>query len=131
MRKNDICLKGKCGSCRHYKQIDDTCNGECLKNPYSEDVFHDPKHPHWIVPRSRKGCPLYFAKKRGGGVVTNFERIKAMSVEEMAKFLAIESVRPAASFFQEKNEFEEFFNRVFSARKEWLEREVIEKGCGE
>lgn len=55
--------------------------------------------------------------------MTNFERIKAMSVEEMAAFLAIESVRPAESFFQEKNEFEGILNRVFTARKEWLESE--------
>ena len=75
----DIDLANKCGSCDHFKQIENTATGECLKNPYNESVVHDPKHPHWIVQRSRIKCPLYNAKPQ-----TNADRIRAMSDEELA-----------------------------------------------
>lgn len=66
----DIDLTNKCGSCCHFKPIEDTANGECLQNPYNDSVVHDPKHPHWIVQRSRIKCPLYNAKPQ-----TNAERM--------------------------------------------------------
>lgn len=79
----DIDLTNKCGSCHHFKPIEDTATGECLQNPYNDTVVHDPKHPHWIVQRSRIKCPLYNAKP-----TTNADRIRAMSDEELAVFLA-------------------------------------------
>ncbi len=81
MLKN-IDLSNKCGSCCHFKPIEDTATGECLQNPYNDSVVHDPKHPHWIVQRSRIKCPLYNAKPQ-----TNADRIRAMSDEELADFL--------------------------------------------
>ena len=78
----DIDLTNKCGSCCHFKQIEDTATGECLQNPYNDIVVHDPKHPHWIVQRSRIKCPLYNAKPH-----TNADRIRAMSDEELADML--------------------------------------------
>ena len=78
----DIDLTNKCGSCDHFKPIEDTATGECLQNPYNDTVVHDPKHPHWIVQRSRIKCPLYNAKPR-----TNADRVRAMSDEELASFL--------------------------------------------
>ena len=78
----DIDLTNKCGSCCHFKPIEDTATGECLQNPYNDTVVHDPKHPHWIVQRSRLKCPLYNAKPQ-----TNADRIRAMSDEELAKHL--------------------------------------------
>lgn len=57
-----INLENKCGSCDHFRQMGDTAQGECLQNPYGETVVHDPKHPHWIVQRSRIKCRLYNAK---------------------------------------------------------------------
>ena len=65
MADREICLKDKCGSCKHFKEIAGTCNGDCLKNPYSEDVVHDPKHPYWIVPRSRVRCRFYEERRDG------------------------------------------------------------------
>jgi hypothetical protein len=78
----DIDLTNKCGSCCHFKPIEDTATGECLQNPYNDSVVHDPKHPHWIVPRSRIKCPLYNAKPQ-----TNADRIRAMSDDDMARIL--------------------------------------------
>ena len=78
----EIDLTNKCGSCCHFKPIEDTATGECLQNPYNDSVVHDPKHPHWIVQRSRIKCPLYNAKSQ-----TNADRIRAMSDEELAKWL--------------------------------------------
>lgn len=78
----DIDLTNKCGSCDHFKQIADTATGECLQNPYNDTVVHDPKHPHWVVQRSRIKCPLYNAKP-----TTNADRIRAMSDEELAELL--------------------------------------------
>ena len=78
MLKN-IDLTNKCGSCCHFKPIEDTATGECLQNPYNDSVVHDPKHPHWIVQRSRIKCPLYNAKPQ-----TKADRIRAMSDEELA-----------------------------------------------
>ena len=78
----DIDLTNKCGSCCHFKTIEDTATGECLQNPYNDTVVHDPKHPHWIVQRSRSKCPLYNAKPQ-----TNADRIRAMSDEELQFFL--------------------------------------------
>ena len=77
-----IDLTGKCGSCCHFKPIEDTATGECLQNPYNDSIVHDPKHPHWIVQRSRIKCPLYNAKPQ-----TNADRIRAMSDEELAKWI--------------------------------------------
>ena len=77
-----IDLTNKCGSCDHFKPIEDTATGECLQNPYNDTVVHDPKHPHLIVPRSRIKCPLYNAKPQ-----TNADRIRAMSDEELAEFI--------------------------------------------
>ncbi len=79
----DIDLTNKCGSCCHFKPIEDTTTGECLQNPYDDSVVHDPKHPHWIVQRSRIKCRLYNAKPQ-----TNADRIRAMSDEELADWLA-------------------------------------------
>ena len=76
----DIDLKNKCGSCEHFKPMGDMANGECLQNPYDDTVVHDPKHPHWIVQRSRIKCPLYNVNPK-----TNADRIRAMSDEELAK----------------------------------------------
>jgi hypothetical protein len=81
MLKN-IDLANKCGSCDHFKPIENTATGECLQNPYNDSVVHDPKHPHWIVQRSRIKCPLYNAKTK-----TNADRIRAMSDEELAEFI--------------------------------------------
>lgn len=81
MLKN-IDLTNKCGSCCHFKPIEDTATGECLQSPYNDTVVHDPKHPHWIVQRSRIKCTLYNAKLQ-----TNADRIRAMSDEELAEFL--------------------------------------------
>ena len=78
----DIDLTNKCGSCCHFKPIEDTATGECLQNPYNDSVVHDPKHPHWIVQRSRIKCPLYNAKPQ-----TNADRIRWMSDEELADLL--------------------------------------------
>ena len=58
--------------------------------------------------------------------MTNYDRIRNMSVEEMAKFLAIESVRPIVHIFETDEDAEEFFNQVFAKRKQWLESEVTE-----
>ena len=77
MLKN-IDLTNKCGSCCHFKPIEDTANGECLQNPYNDSVVHDPKHPHWIVQRSRIKCRLYDAKPQ-----TNADRIRVMSDGEL------------------------------------------------
>ena len=77
----DIDLTNKCGSCDHFKPIEDTATGECLQNPYNDTVVHDPEHPHWIVQRSRIKCPLYNAKPQ-----TNADRIRAMSDEELAEW---------------------------------------------
>lgn len=62
----EICLKNKCGSCKYFIKIENTCQGECLKNPYSDDVVHDAKHPYWIIPRSRKKC-IFYIEKGGAG----------------------------------------------------------------
>lgn len=86
----DIDLTNKCGSCCHFKPIEDTASGECLRNPYNDSVVHDPKHPHWIVQRSRVKCPLYNAKPQ-----TNADRIRTMSNEELAEFL--ESITDACA----------------------------------
>lgn len=80
MLKNDIDLTNKCGSCCHFKPIEDTATGECLQNPYNDSVVHDPMHPHWIVQRSRVKCTLYNAKPQ-----TNADRFLAMSDEEQQK----------------------------------------------
>lgn len=78
----EIDLANKCGSCDHFRKIDGTAQGECLKNPYGENVVHDPKHPYWIVSRSRAKCCWYNAPPP-----TNADRIRAMSDEELAKWL--------------------------------------------
>lgn len=79
----DINLANKCGSCCHFKQIENTATGECLQNPYDDTVVHDPKHPHWIVQRSRIKCSLYNAKSR-----TNADRLRAMSDEKLAETIS-------------------------------------------
>ena len=78
-----IDLTNKCGSCDHFKQIENTATGECLQNPYNDTVVHDPKHPHWIVQRSRIKCPLYNTKPQ-----TNADRIRSMSDEELADLIS-------------------------------------------
>ena len=78
MLKN-IDLTNKCGSCCHFKPIEDTATGECLQNPYNDSVVHDPKHPYWVVLRSRAKCRWYNAPPP-----TNADRIRAMSDEELA-----------------------------------------------
>lgn len=77
-----IDLANQCGSCEHFRKIDGTAQGECLKNPYGENVVHDPKHPYWIVSRSRAKCSWYNAPPP-----TNADRIRAMSDEELAEWL--------------------------------------------
>lgn len=76
----DIDLINKCGSCCHFKPIEDKSTGECLQNPYDDSVVHDPKHPYWIAQRSRIKCKLYNAKPQ-----TNADRIRSMSDEELAE----------------------------------------------
>ena len=80
----DIDLTNKCGSCCNFKAIGGTTQGECLQNPYGEDVVHDPEHPYWIVQRSRIKCRLYNTRPQ-----TNADRIRAMSDEELAAALAL------------------------------------------
>ena len=82
MTLKNIDLAGKCGSCCHFKPIEDTATGECLQNPYNDSIVHDPKHPHWIVQRSRIKCPLYNARPQN-----NADRIRSMSDEELAQKL--------------------------------------------
>ena len=53
-----------------------------MKNPYGENVVHDPKHPYWVVSRSRAKCRWYNAPP-----LTNADRIRAMSDEELRDFL--------------------------------------------
>lgn len=67
-----IDLTNKCGSCCNFKAIGGTTQGECLQNPYGEDVVHDPEHPYWIVQRSRIKCRLYNTRPQ-----TNADRIRA------------------------------------------------------
>lgn len=74
----NIDLENKCGSCLHFKPIDGTCNGACLRNKYGEDVVHDPNQPYWVVARSRIKCKDYNLR------MTNADRIRAMTDEELA-----------------------------------------------
>ena len=78
----DIDLTNKCGSCDHFRKVDGTAQGECLKNPYGENVAHDPKHPYRIVSRSMAKCRWYNAPPP-----TNADRIRSMTDEELAAFL--------------------------------------------
>ena len=101
----DIDLTNKCGSCCHFKPIEDTATGECFQNPYNDTVVHDPKHPYWIVQRSRIKCPLYNAKPQ-----TKADRIRAMSDEELANWLArtqYANMMEAAEIFGAQLPFEE------------------------
>ena len=89
----DIDLTNKCGSCDHFRRIDGTAQGECLKNPYGENVVHDPKYPYWIVTRSRAKCRWYTPQ-------TNADRIRAMSDEELARDLAYHEYTVAKAVFE-------------------------------
>lgn len=82
--KKQIDLTNKCGSCRHFKEIDGTAHGDCLANPYGGDVVHNPEHPYWQVARSRIKCAKYWARTKPQ---TNADRIRAMSDEDLAVFL--------------------------------------------
>ena len=84
MTKKDIDLKNKCGSCHHFKPIDDTCSGECLMNPYGENVVHDPAHPHWIVTRSRAKCNRYNAPPKSNG-----DWLRSLDDEALAEILVV------------------------------------------
>ena len=55
----NIDLRDKCGSCEEYRQINDTACGCCLRQPYGDDVVHDPLLPYRQVSRSRVRCPYY------------------------------------------------------------------------
>ena len=59
MAMKEIDLRNKCGSCKNYLQINDTAYGFCLRQPYGNDVVHDPLFPYRNVPRSRIKCPYY------------------------------------------------------------------------
>ena len=78
---SEIDLTNKCGSCCHFKKIDGTASGECLQNPYGDDIAHDPNRPHMTVARSRMKCKLYNRSPQ-----TNADRIRAMSDEELAAY---------------------------------------------
>lgn len=52
-------VSGRCGSCAHYRRIEGTARGACLKHPYGKDVICDPQNPYWVVGRSRLKCKLY------------------------------------------------------------------------
>lgn len=54
-------VSGRCGSCVHYKRIEGTARGACLKHPYGKDVICDPQMPYWVVGRSKLKCKLYEA----------------------------------------------------------------------
>lgn len=84
MELKDIDLTNKCGSCGCFKAIKYTLYGECLQNPYDDNAVHDPEHPYWIVQRSRPKCRLYRSKIKP---ITNGDRIRAMTDEELAKFI--------------------------------------------
>lgn len=80
MELKNIDLTNKCGSCDYFNPIDGTAMGECRKNPYDENVVHDPKHHYLIVVRSKIKCRHYNKPQP-----TNADRIRAMSDEELAK----------------------------------------------
>ena len=82
MELKNIDLTNKCGSCDYFNPIDGTAMGECRKNPYDENVVHDPKHHYLIVVRSKIKCRHYNKPQP-----TNADRIRAMSDEELAKHL--------------------------------------------
>lgn len=117
----DIDLTNKCGSCCHFKPIEDTATGECLQNPYNDSVVHDPKHPHWIVQRSRIKCPLYNAKPQ-----TNADRIRAMSDRELAWWLAERYAKEAVLTLQDKGvtpsatEIKAVTERLYMTWERWL-----------
>lgn len=80
----DIDLNGKCGSCYYFHLIEGTANGECHKFPYGDDVVHDAAHPFFQPGRSRIKCKNYRTTP-----ITNYDRLRAKSVEEMAEFLTL------------------------------------------
>lgn len=59
MAMKEIDLRNRCGACKNYLQINDTASGGCLRQPYGEDVVHDPLFPYRVVARSRKKCLCY------------------------------------------------------------------------
>lgn len=52
-------VSGRCGSCVHYRRIEGTARGACVKHPYGKDVICDPQMPYWVVGRSKLKCKLY------------------------------------------------------------------------
>ena len=78
----DIDLNGKCGSCYYFHLIEGTANGECHKFPYGDDVVHDAAHPFFQPGRSRIKCKNYRTTP-----ITNADRIRSMTDEELDKFL--------------------------------------------
>ncbi len=79
-----IDLTNKCDSCWNFKPVPGTARGDCLANPYGDDIAHDPDHPYWQVARSRTKCAKYRARTKPQ---TNADRIRAMSDEELAVIL--------------------------------------------
>ena len=128
MELKNIDLTNKCGSCCHFKPIEDTATGECLQNPYNDSVVHDPKHPHWIVQRSRIKCPLYNAKPQ-----TNADRIRAMSDEKLAHFMAERSVNESTLLLLNKDhgltavQIEALKHNIYCACMQWLQQPAQEE----
>ena len=61
--RGPIDLNNKCGGCKYFNPIDETCNGYCLANPYGKNVVCDREHPYWQVGRSRPKCRKYEPKE--------------------------------------------------------------------
>ena len=122
----DIDLTNKCGSCDHFRKMDGTAQGECLKNPYGENVVHDPKHPYWIVSRSRAKCRWYNAPPP-----TNADRIRSMTDEELAELLVgqtyyRESAWSEPSYLNFLTGRSDAYKDAVSGTKEWLQQPAEE-----
>ena len=49
-------LTGRCGGCDHFKPIEGTARGYCLKQRHSPVAVYEPGNPLPIYQRSRKQC---------------------------------------------------------------------------
>lgn len=95
----------KCTNCKHYLKGGSIC-GLC----YCFDKFESKDYPPYLdYPKERKPQ-------------NNFERLKSMSMEEMAEFIM--SVEPAACPFRDDHGDDCRFTRCTDCWAEWLKQEV-------
>ena len=110
-----------CGECKNFIKMPDVAYGRCKVRKFCKTRWYRKETNKEFFPyRSRNACGDF----DNGTTITNYDRIKNMTVDELAKFIPDWSYTKACKC--DEKPYVDCNNECWKCVKEWLESEVDE-----